>query len=184
MSSDSLGSIYTIVSIIAGLVALGAYIEQAISKLRKRQEEIAIQKAEMLKKSTEDIAKGIKEANEKQILELRQKLSDFDEKLEKTYQRADLVNGNVSNIRTDIADLQEDILELYSSDDIEYEQDENGRHAQLDRGRGRDAVSARKNRKRTELNRRIKRRQIETDRVSQSERREEKAYRDSRDNKY
>jgi hypothetical protein len=97
------------------------------------------------------------------------KVGTVDNKVEKMFERANLVNGNVSNIRTDIADLQEDLLELYSADDLEYQKEDNGRDVEVDKGHGRDSISTRKNRKRTDLARRIKRRQIETDRIDQEE---------------
>lgn len=178
MTEDFIVAAYPVISILIGVGTLGGFIYKMGAWINKKAEtkaailkEVTEKKADELRKYAEEVAKEVRDINEKQIADLQKRLDGLEDKIDKVFQRADLVNGNVSNIRTDIADLQEDLLELYSADDIEYEQNEDsGRHIEVDKGRGRDSVSSRKNRKRVDLNRRLKRRKIESDRIEQSER--------------
>lgn len=133
-----------------------------------------------LKENNEKIAQSLKENNAQTSELIKSQLTESTEKLNLVLrglaERADLVNGNVASIRTDIADLQEDLLDLYSGDDLDYQREDNGRDVEIDHGRGRDGLSARKNRKRLDTSRRrletTKRRKIEADRVNQAEKQE------------
>jgi hypothetical protein len=143
--------------------------------------ESAERRSENDKRKGEDTARTLKEYNERIATELANHNLQIDDKLsakidevkqdtlrmlEGLADRSDLVNGNIANIRNDIVQLQEDIIELYSADDIERQRDTN--RSELDPGNGRDSLSARKNRKRMELERRNKRRDIKDDEVSQA----------------
>jgi hypothetical protein len=204
MVDEIVNTAYIVISILAGLGGLGAYIQNALAGVKKRADEKADEKAKMLKEQTDERAHQIKEDVErtatllkeynertaetlkKVALDTAQSLAEYNTKIEEKLMvkidkvddkqstmlkdlsmRSDLVNGNVANIRNDITDLQEDIIELYTAEDIEYEKRDNGRDVEVDPGHGRDPLSSRKNKKRLELQRRQKRRQIEDDRNSQ-----------------
>jgi hypothetical protein len=127
--------------------------------------------AENLKRVTVDQERVVKEYTDKTVISLKSMLDIVDEKvmtmLQDLANRSDMVDGNVGNIRKDISELQEDIIDLYSSTDIEYERDSNGREVEVDTGTGRDSMSSRKNRKRIEIQRRRKKRDIEEDENAQ-----------------
>jgi hypothetical protein len=204
MVEEFINTLAIVISILAGLGGLAAYIQNALGSVKKRADEKADDKAKMLKEQTDERARQIKEDVERTAILMKEynertaealkkvttdtaisladyntrveeklmvKIDKVDEKqstmLEDLSDRSDLVNGNVANIRNDITDLQEDIIELYSAEDIEYEKRDNGRDVEVDPGHGRDPLSARKNKKRLELERRKKRRQIEADRNNQ-----------------
>jgi hypothetical protein len=204
MVDEVVNTAYIVISILAGLGGLGAYIQNALSSVKKRADEKADEKAKMLKEQTDERARQIKEDVERTALLMKEynertadalkkvtadtaiSLADYNTQVEEKLMvkidkvddkqstmlkdlsmRSDLVNGNVANIRNDITDLQEDIIELYSAEDIEYEKRDNGREVEVDPGYGRDPLSTRKNKKRLEVQRRKKRRQIEDDRNNQ-----------------
>ena len=134
----------------------------------------ALKTAADLKHLTETIAKDTriyadaqnKEAREyydKKNDEMLLKIAEIDKKvmemLSDLRKRADLTNGNVSSIRTDIADLQEDIHMIFDEKAEALGGDDPG-DQQIVKSRKREQDKRRRN----------KRRAIERDRVDQSER--------------
>jgi len=113
-----------------------------------------------LKKVTEDIALEAKKYSDEKYILMTEKISEVDNKvmemLSDLRKRADLTNGNVSSIRTDIADLQEDIQMIF---------DEKAEAV----GDG-DEMIIKTRKREQDKRRRNKRRAIERDRIDQSER--------------
>jgi hypothetical protein len=189
MSADVLGGSGAIITYLGGIAILGGYMWQLLKGVNSRNEKKADElrktteeNASGLKKATEDIATQIKkEADAREIIVrsytdktidvLKSQINEVDNKvmtmLKDLADRSDLVNGNIKNIRDDIMDVQQDVIELYSADDIEYEARDNGRDVQVDKGYGRDPMSARKNKKLLEIARRKKRREIQEDSTNQ-----------------
>jgi hypothetical protein len=197
MSDPFAGVISPLISILVSVVTLSAFmfkIGQWINKraddkavgLKKATEDIAInikknmeERAVELSRTAKEVATLVKvEAEErddklrdytetgfsdnaKLISDLGGRLTDLDVKVTERIdkldlklmtmindlgKRSDMVNGNIANIRTDIADLQEDLAEMNIANE--------------DPNNVKTRVRAQ----------RLKRRRIEADRISQSER--------------
>jgi hypothetical protein len=129
--------------------------------LIKRTEDVA----NALLKKTEDVAAALKEYTDRRHEDVLTGIDEMQNRLggiiSDLRDRADLTNGNVSNIRTDIADLQEDLLELWESQ-LSLSKSESTPAPQTQ-------IETIADKKRQALERRKKRRQIEVDRVQQNE---------------
>lgn len=164
--------IITIVALVGGML-FGAvrWLSGQAEKKAERVKEIAEKTAADLKQLTEGIArdtriytdnhdKTAREYYDIRNTEMLMKVSEVDKKvmemLSDLRKRADLTNGNVSSIRTDIADLQEDIQMIFD----EKEEAIGDGDAQIVKSRKREQ----------DKRRRTKRRAIEKDRIDQSER--------------
>ena len=116
-------------------------------KLNLKSEATALK----LEETTESIRKETKEFTTGANTDLKHLIESIDEKvtmmLADLRKRVDLTNGNVAMIRTEIADLQEDIQSLYD----------------INSGDGEDFKQRKREQERT---RRQRRRKIEVDRVS------------------
>lgn len=141
--------------VITTAVLVGGMIFGAVRWTSQQAEK----KAEALKETTEGIRKETKEFTTSANSDLKHLIESVDSKvttmLSDLRKRADLTNGNVSVIRTEIADLQEDIQMIFDE------------KSDADNGDD-DVIKSRK--REQERKRRQKRRSIEADRVSQSER--------------
>lgn len=109
--NDAFSSSIPIILGIVGITALCGFIYKIGEWINKRTAE----KTETLKAETRHKADELKEyTNEKWEIN-RNTIGSMNEKMDKLVARADLVNGNVSNIRTDIINLQEDLAALYET---------------------------------------------------------------------
>lgn len=140
------------------LKGLTAHVAEQI---KKEAEETA----EDVKALTERIAAEMKETSEAVNKEIMGRIEQVDkrvmEMLSDLRRRADLTNGNVAVIRTEIADMNDDLQELY-------EQIPDSSQTAVGNGSG-NAERLKRTRER-EKKQRLKRRKIEQDRVEQSER--------------
>jgi uncharacterized phage infection (PIP) family protein YhgE len=117
-----------------------------------------------LKALTERIASEMKVTSEAVNKEIMGKIEQVDkrvmEMLSDLRRRADLTNGNVATIRTEIQDLNDDLQELY----------EQMPEPVVPTGNGAAMAERVKRTREREKKQRMKRRKIEQDRVEQSER--------------
>lgn len=151
-------TILSTVAIIGGLLFTTArWLEQKADRKAERVKEIAEKTALDLKTIAEKTVSDTRIYSEKRYDELTQKVGSIDikvvELLSDLRKRADLTNGNVALIRTEIADLQDDIAMI---------QDILPTNA--------DTVKQSDMKKLRDRKRRNRRRDIEKDRVEQSER--------------
>ena len=178
--------VVTIVALVGGMLFgavrwLSGQAEKKADRVREVAEKTAqnvsdqaIKTAADLKKLTEDIARDNKiysdgisrdarayydQKNSDMLVKIGEVDRKVMEMLSDLRKRADLTNGNVSSIRTDIADLQEDIQMIF---------DEKAEALQDDDPSSKMIIQTRK--REQEKRRRNKRRAIEKDRVDQSER--------------
>jgi uncharacterized phage infection (PIP) family protein YhgE len=148
--------------------------DKTANELKELTEHVAIQikteaeeTARDVKDLTERIAKEMKTSSDLVNKELVSKIEQVDKRVTEMLgdlrKRADLTNGNVATIRTEIQDLNDDLQELYDrvpESPLIAAEDGNGA-----------ALQARlKRTKEREKKQRLKRRKIEADRVEQSER--------------
>lgn len=176
-------TIATVVTLVGGMLFgavkwLSGQAEKKAERLKEEAEktaklvsEQALKTAADLKTLTEVIAKDTRIYSDSMSKDARVyfdqknnemliKIGDVDTKVREMLsdlrKRADLTNGNVSSIRTDIADLQEDIQMIF---------DEKAEAV----GDG-DEMIIKTRKREQDKRRRTKRRAIEKDRVAQSER--------------
>lgn len=127
--------------------------ERIAAEVKTRAERIA----EELKRSTADILMTSKTYTESTNKEIIDKIASIDKKvmemLNDLRKRADLTNGNVATLRSDIADLQEQMEELF--EDRDKNSDER-RELQVQREK--------------KKKQRERRREIDRNRIAQSER--------------
>ena len=173
MSEDLIATLFPIVSIMIGVGTLAGFIYRIGAWINAKAEV----KAALLKKVTEDkanelreyamsAAKEIKDINEIQVQDLKERLTKLDIKLDKIDTRQDLVNGNVGNIRDDIGDVKQDLS--YVQEDItELFEDENGEQEDKSREREHNTVSIRR---RKDRERDLKRQRIRSDSEYQGKR--------------
>lgn len=149
--------------IVTQLVLIGGLILGAVKWLESKNEkkvfkakEEALVTANELKKLSEETAREVRSYSDTLTGEITSKINDIDKRLVdmvKTLQRrADLTNGNVQIIRTEIADLEEDLDTIQNSLPI------NG-----------DVIKTNDLRRVRAKKRRERRRDIEKNRVEQSE---------------
>jgi hypothetical protein len=86
-------------------------LEERAAKLKQETEE----KAAIVKKAIEDKAEEVKNELCKENDRLMDAIDSIKVSVEDLKKRDDLTNGNVADIRNDIADLQEELQELYES---------------------------------------------------------------------
>jgi hypothetical protein len=143
---DFLSSISPVITTILGVATL-AGIMYNVGRWINNKAEL---KAASVKAETIARAQEVKDFNKRNIDSIEKQIVSVDEKLiqmvDDLTRRSDLVNGNIANIRTDIADLQEDLMDLTGEDEGQENTKNRIRAAKL------------------------KRRRIESDRVSQQER--------------
>lgn len=158
-----LTAIMTPIVIIGGFIFGGIkYLNSQAEKKRILSKEEALQTANELKRLAGETAKEVRMYSDKINNEMMVKVTEVDRKvmemLDDLKHRADLTNGNVQIIRTEIADLQEDLQDLYDemenggSNDNDVDREDNDRR-----------------RRQRAKKQRIKRRSIEADRINQSE---------------
>lgn len=135
------------------IIAVAGAMWRVIAWQNKRQED----RAGKLALAESEKARILREYADKLHREVVDSLKTMDAKMsgmvEDLRKRADLTNGNVSFIRADIADLQEDMLDLWDT------AADGSPHTTFDRGKKMKALERRK-----------RRRKIEADRIAQSER--------------
>lgn len=152
-----------ITAIITPVVLVGGMLFAAIRWLSSQAEKKAIrvkaeakETADALQKVLEDTASDVKEYTDKRNNEMLVKISEVDKKVMEMLSdltvRANLTNGNVALIRTEISDLQDDILTIQDTMPCD----------------GNEVKSTDMRRLR-DRRRKNKRRDIERDRVAQSE---------------
>jgi hypothetical protein len=132
--------------------------------LKQNNESIATD----LKQHNERIAVSLKDNNEHTTITLKGLLTESTDKLNELLsnlrERADLTNGNVAAIRTDVQDLKEDLQER---DDIDQEEREQAAGYNYSDSTLRSRKATRRNRVTRNRDDANKRRRIETDRRSQ-----------------
>ena len=161
-------TIITTVALVGGLI-FGAvrWMTQQAEKKALAIKEKAEHTAAELKITTDDIRQETKEFTISANLDLKHLIESVDSKvavmLTDLRKRADLTNGNVAMIRTDIADLQEDLSLIQDALPAAVAATGGGSASVADYDRN-------ETKRLRDRKRRDRRRQIEADRVSQSER--------------
>lgn len=126
---------------------------QSAVELKRATEKIA----EELKQSTANILMTSKTYTESTNKEIIARIGIIDNRvmtmLSDLRKRAELTNGNVATLRTDIADLQEQIEELFE-----------------DKGKSEDEIRDLKKEREKKKRQRQRRKEIDADRIAQSER--------------
>jgi polyhydroxyalkanoate synthesis regulator phasin len=157
---EIVGTITTVITtvVLVGGMILGAVrwqTGQAEKKANKVKEEIE-SAAKIVKDETTKHVTDLKAYSDNSAKNLEQKIAEVDRKviemLDDLRKRADFTNGAVSSIRTDIADLQDEMERMARTT-----------------GAGDSDDEVAESRRRNERRRREKRRAIERDRIEQSE---------------
>lgn len=147
----------TVISLAGLMFVIIRWRESKADIIARELKELEKERAEQLEKAEAEKARVLREYADKLHSEVTTSLENMDNKLTVTQEdlrkRADLTNGNVSFIRADIADLQEDMLDLWDST-----------------ANGKQSQSFDRTKKMKALERRKRRRKIEADRIAQSER--------------
>lgn len=140
----TLGNAITWLITLVGLFA----VAWATIRWQKKEQEKKAAEMKLVEDAKAQAVKQYSEAQNKEVVRLIGEVnSQMTEMIDDLRKRADMTNGNVAAIRTDIADLQEDVLDLFENTD----EDDT------------------KEKKRAERERRERRRKIERDRIAQAE---------------